>query len=565
MDSVRRKLSENNIHISLLYERDSSKSASSDMLSDAEKSDVQSVATKLDFWDPFTRNQLDAVDDLDGYYRFILIRKISKMRTLFQLAEKHKEFDDNTSQRLKDITDRASRVCRHSQKFALEYLRRSLEYVFSWRQTDCELKYVSLDFIIESKVGKSKADSDSSLYECICRRCPHLIIKRYHDLGKIFSLHRELFYALFASNHVAVYSLWLPAVLDIWKHAYHKDSGYRQLIDQYADEICNDAEPLCKGLTKDNADVRETALRPLSSFLSAVKHRRAGEFAEYVKIAEKLKKDEVARKIAQAKAMFPDRVNKYWPTSGSPRSNLLVLTYNGECVSSLSFHQKSSCSKCCTCLSADEKLPYGYLRHLAFQEAFRTKIFLEMLCNPAQLNCYSRLVRITVHFISGKLSGTACGLEEDTDLLLCMLDSVSRDMNVGEQKLEISCYRSSMFLCSLSEKLLRLLYRHLQIDKEYVPDDMTFDQLLNKNKKVLAEALGSTWVLSLDYFMIGMPVIKTGRNYRNRLAHWAPGMTPEDMTPVLTARLMWLFTDVLNSVALYFDRNSGGWSASFLG
>ena len=166
MDSVRRKLSENNIHISLLYERDSSKSASSDMLSDAEKSDVQSVATKLDFWDPFTRNQLDAVDDLDGYYRFILIRKISKMRTLFQLAEKHKEFDDNTSQRLKDITDRASRVCRHSQKFALEYLRRSLEDVFSWRQTDCELKYVSLDFIIESKVGKSKADSDSSLYAC---------------------------------------------------------------------------------------------------------------------------------------------------------------------------------------------------------------------------------------------------------------------------------------------------------------------------------------------------------------------------------------------------------------
>jgi len=563
MGSVSSMLKENNIHISLLYERDSSQSASNDMLSDSEKSDVQSVVTKLDFWDPFTRNQLDAVDELDDYYRFLLIRKISRMRTLFWLAEKQKEFDDNTSQRLKDITDSAVRICRHSQKFALEYLRRSLEDVFSWRQTDCELKYVSLDFIIESKVGKSKTDSDSSLYECICQRCPHLIIKRYHDLGKIFSLHRELFYALFASYHVTVHSLWLPAVLDIWKHSYHKDPGYRQLIDQYADEICRDAEPLCKGLSKDNADVRETALRPLSSFLSAVKHPRAGEFAEYVKIAEKLKKDEVARKIAQAKAMFPDRVNKYWPTSGSPRSNLLVLTYYGECVSSLSFHRKSSCRKCCTCLSADEKLPYGYLRHLAFQEAFRTKIFLEMLCNPAQLNCYSSLVRSTVHFISGKLSKTGGGLENDTDLLLCMLDSVSREMNASGLKLEISCYRSSMFLCSLSEKLLRLLYRHLQADKEYVPGDMTFEQLLNRNKKVLSETLGRTWVLSLEYFMIGMPVIKTGRNYRNRLAHWAPGMTQEDMTQVLTARLMWLFTDVLNSVALYLDKKEGGWSDAF--
>ena len=139
MGSVSSMLKENNIHISLLYERDSSQSASNDMLSDSEKSDVQSVVTKLDFWDPFTRNQLDAVDELDDYYRFLLIRKISRMRTLFSLAEKQKEFDDNTSQRLKDITDSAVRICRHSQKFALEYLRRSLEDVFSWRQTDCEL------------------------------------------------------------------------------------------------------------------------------------------------------------------------------------------------------------------------------------------------------------------------------------------------------------------------------------------------------------------------------------------------------------------------------------------
>ena len=48
MGSVSSMLKENNIHISLLYERDSSQSASNDMLSDSEKSDVQSVVTKLD-------------------------------------------------------------------------------------------------------------------------------------------------------------------------------------------------------------------------------------------------------------------------------------------------------------------------------------------------------------------------------------------------------------------------------------------------------------------------------------------------------------------------------------
>mgnify|MGYP003470544743 CR=1 FL=1 len=57
----------------------------------------------------------------------------------------------------------------------------------------------------------------------------------------------------------------------------------------------------------------------------------------------------------------------------------------------------------------------------------------------------------------------------------------------------------------------------------------------------------------LAYFLIRIPETNIGKNYRNRLAHWADGMTPEDMDPALTSGLLWIFTDVLNSVFLYFE------------
>ena len=48
---------------------------------------------------------------------------------------------------------------------------------------------------------------------------------------------------------------------------------------------------------------------------------------------------------------------------------------------------------------------------------------------------------------------------------------------------------------------------------------------------------------------------KIGFNYRNALAHWS-GLQAVDITPFLVAKLMYLFTNVVNSVVIHFINKS---------
>ena len=78
--------------------------------------------------------------------------------------------------------------------------------------------------------------------------------------------------------------------------------------------------------------------------------------------------------------------------------------------------------------------------------------------------------------------------------------------------------------------------------------------MLNANRKKLADAFGVDHVRTLAYFLTGTQGIKLGRNYRNSLVHWSAGMEPGDMTPILASSMLWMFTDILNSVLIYFDK-----------
>ena len=66
--------------------------------------------------------------------------------------------------------------------------------------------------------------------------------------------------------------------------------------------------------------------------------------------------------------------------------------------------------------------------------------------------------------------------------------------------------------------------------------------------------LGKAHLLSLGYFLIKTSETKIGLNCRNDLAHWSPRMKLEQMNPYSTSELLWLFTDVLNTVFLYIEK-----------
>ena len=186
----------------------------------------------------------------------------------------------------------------------------------------------------------------------------------------------------------------------------------------------------------------------------------------------------------------------------------------------------------------------------AFAETLK---FHAILFDDDAFDDYSELVRSEIKVIAGELDQSENGLEKDTAFLFGMLDDVRDASNHSREQNEASCYGSSMFICSFIEKLLRVVYARMAPDEQYISDAVTLGDLLNKDNKSMISLLGKEHLLSIGYFLIKTPQTNIGCNCRNALAHWFPEIKPAMMNSSLASTLLWLFTDVLNSVFLYFE------------
>ena len=555
--SIGNRVSKKNIHlISLRY------SGSYDFFAGWEIQTI--IKSKTGFYEYlFTENQSDTIDDLDSFRRFLLIRKISKMKELVPLVTNH-----DSSEWLKSIIEEAEKVFIKKSDIAIKYINGHAQDIFGDQQTDIELKYASLDFIIERLT-----DSDYSVFEYIRQNCDSLTTKRFYDqlikaLSRDAEKEKPLFRALFPSGHLdAVNQLGLQAVLDIWSHEYSKeDSPFRTDIDRYADELCQDAESLCKNMSVETVLNTEPVVKSVSLFLQSIRSPKANEFSEYFKKAEDLKRQYFSDRLSSVKCKLTVRNSEDWKAIGNSAPKLLALTHkinegSGKYKSYLDEEIQFSplADNCSADIPLDNFFTSGRQQYLSVLERFQSSVFADILNDPAAFEDYSGLVRSAVRSVLRQMSWPDDYLENDLNMLLSMLGLVSRNMDVPGLELEVLCYGPSVFLCSFMERLLYLFHRHLAKNRTYVPAEMTFSKLLraddndNNEPNYLLKAFGCTYIKCLAYFLSKTPDTRIGRNYRNSIAHWASGMRPDEMTPRLTSCLLWLCTDVVNSVLLHLD------------
>ena len=551
--SIGNRVSKKNIHlISLRY------SGSYDFFAGWEIQTI--IKSKTGFYDYlFTENRFGTIEDLASYRRFLFIRKISKMKELVPLVTNH-----DSSEWLKSIIEEAEKVFIKKSDIAIKYINGHAQDIFGDQQSDIELKYASLDFIIERLTG-----IDHALFEYIRRNCDCLTAKRIYDqllkffLGRDTENEKPLFRVIFPSGHMdAVNQLGLHAVLDIWGHEYSKeDSPFRTDIDRYAAELCQDAESLCKNMSAETVLNTEPAVKSVSLFLQSIRSPKANEFSEYLKKAEDLKRQYFSDRQSSVKCNFTVRDIEHWKAIGNSDSKLLALTHkinegSGKYKSYLDEEIQSSTltDNCCADIPCDDFFTPDRQQYLSVLERFQSSVFADVLNDPSAFEDYSGLVMSAAHSVLRQMSLSENALDDDINMLLSMLRLVSRNMDVPGRELEVLCYSPSVFLCSFMERLLYLFHRHLAKNRTYVPAEMTFSDLLSIDKNdnnYLLKAFGCTYIRCLAYFLSKTPDTRIGRNYRHNLAHWASGTRPDEMTPRLTSCFLWLFTDVVNSVSLY--------------
>lgn len=515
--------------------------------------EIQSISeNRALFSSLYSRFPLNAVSDLNYFYYYLLTRKLSRMQDLARSVQFLEPADYDL---LLKLSEDAGNALRKVNGSAVKYLNTHKGKIFSRKQLDYELKDASVDFMLEfSKV------IDDSVFEYLCRNCGYLIVNRFGDFRKVFKKNSSLFPLLFKSGRLKdLNSLGLQNVLDIWGHEYSiENSPFREKIAQYVCELCDDAEALCQKLSEENVIYRESDIRAVSSFLQAIKSPKANEFSEYVKKTEDLKRKYFESRALLCVCPLPVPDIERWKADSS-ELKLLELTHRQnqeskkyESLLSKKTNGPSILDYAVTDIPSDSLFTPDFQHDLTILESVRAAVFLEILSDPAAFDAYSRLVISSVKLISEKMSLPGNELENDTGLLLFMLGTVAGNIKLHSQEQKASCYSASMFLCSSAEKLLRLFYQHLAKDRQYIPEDVTLGELLRTDRVELADVFGSLHIQCLAYFLIRTPDTKIGRNYRNNLAHWTSGMTPDQMTPGFTSGIMWLFTDVLNSVFLYF-------------
>ena len=169
---------------------------------------------------------------------------------------------------------------------------------------------------------------------------------------------------------------------------------------------------------------------------------------------------------------------------------------------------------------------------------------------------YLSMLLSAISFISKTLKCEDEKLRDDAIVLGNMLNLVVSNYDKGEDILIPFCYSACMFLCAFSEKLLRVTYIAMIGGKKYISiDKITLGQLLNKENNELVSIFGEIHINNLAFFLSQVGEKRIGYDYRNSLAHWK-GIEPRDVSPKLVLRLLYLFTDILNTVFWYCNEIS---------
>ena len=549
MESINTILEKRNIHLPLRYYGADDLSVGLEIRSIVENRDL--------FESLYSTYPLDCVSDINSYYYYLLTRKIFRMGELVHnpdvLFSEQKDAD-----LLAKLSDDAEAVTRKTSDSAIRYINKHAEDIFSDEKHGSELKYISVDLIIECQER-----INYSVFEYLCQNFRSLIIRRFGELRETFLKYQDLFTELFPSGHLDLKNPFgLQDVLDVWRHEYRTNSPFSPVLDHHVDELCNDViETLSEHRKPGDESILQTqpVVKAVSLFLLQINGRQKERFLQFASFADYRLLQYLSAHRHFHKFRVPDRDEGFKRRKfiDPYRCKLTALTHQtGQLTVGRSFESFlemfSEGQTADSTYDLSEKCE-NYLLDLG---EFNAVNFLMILNDPAAYEDYIQKVMKEIQFISGSACLSDDSLQGDVSMMfgaLCIMVHLMHDCDDGER--EAACYGAAMFLCALTEKLLRLFYLHNPPSNSgnINPDKLTLNKILRlRDRSPMTSAFRIDHRMGLAYFLITV-CNGAGRNFRNKLAHWRTDMSPGLLLPSFTSRLLWLFTDVLNSVYLYYE------------
>ena len=518
--------------------------------------EVKAVVENPDVFDGlYIRYPLTELSSLEDYFLYLLSLKLVGLREVIPvlLQDAHKVIIS----KLSDDAEKALSVVGNGD--VVKFINGNIQDIFDKEKTSHDVRFVTLDLVARYSTGISR-----DTFAFLCRDYGYLLIDRFDQFEKTFEQNPDLFESIYPTGHLdEINSFRVEKTLDIWCHILNKGkSSLKDPVEKRVAVLAEDIKALSETATIDNILQVEGTIRKFHLFLQRIQSPMANEFAKFAKAAADLLSKNILERGQSFHYEIPvEEIISRWKKTENWEVRLLSLTHDLKsdedaltCVSRLSREPEAKhplFDFVSTNVPTDDFFTMSHQQILSIMASVGTGTMIGILRDQDTLLDYLNLVASAVQLIAEQLNVEGEQLQQDVGMLSALVQLVSNNLEVNNDATRGMCYGASMYTCAFSEKILRILYLLLAKDERYIPiNKATFGELLVVSNTHMVDIFGENHVKNLSFFLQRTAPSNVGQNIRNTLAHWA-NVSTEAMTPFFVAKMLWIFTDILNTVFWY--------------
>ena len=519
--------------------------------------EIKEIVDNAPFFDSFYANYpLEGIENINDYiiYLFSLkFRALVEMVPLL-LQEDHKDI-------ITALSEKANNACAAIKTGdVIKFINSHIEEIFTLENHLYDIRDVTLELIKKYATGIKP-----NVYAYLCSEHYYLVIDNFDLFFKVIKSDPSLFEKIYPTGHLSdLQERRFKETLDIFSSILQSDNeDLKTLVNDRIAVLCVDIEALIPSITGENVMMNEGIVREFTSFLQHIKHPKANDFVIHYKAVEEILFKRIQETGQHSQYEIPvGEIIEHFTKTENWMLRLLSLTHSyvpnsnpPAFKSRLNFARDEThhlMDFCSSNIPTDSYFTRSHQMMLGVHASVGAGTMVGIMSRPEVYEDYAKLIMSAVIFISEQMQREDEHLFDDWVLLDRMLQTIIANRELGVESIQTLCYSAAMFTCSLMEKILRLFYVDKVKGKIYVPvEHATLGQLLTENNAEIVNTFDPIHTKHLAFFMLKCGDKKIGHNYRNRLAHWTE-IKNASLTISLVAELLWLFTDVLNTVFAYY-------------
>lgn len=517
--------------------------------------EVKSIIENPDiFEDLYSKYPLNTIDDTEDFFLYLLSLKIASMMDIVPLLanEEYKGKITTLSKEAKEVTQRIK------IGDIISFINQNIEELF-----ECETSLSSMRSALIDLIGQYMTGIKDTVIEYLCQKQFCLVIDNYGRFEKRLEKNCALYELLFPTGAFQEIELRFENVLDIWNHVLQKKgSNLAKITTKRVWVLYEQMKTMADGVNIDDILRKEWYIRGFDSFLKAIQSPLANDFLPYAEKTQQLLDKYIHEKGEKIKFEIPvGKILDLIKTEKNQLLRLLCITHDRRVdkkriieKSRLDTHDdsKSIIDKLGGNTNRDDYFTSSHQQKLSVMAAIGTATVMGILQNNEMLLDYLQIMISAVIYLDEVVGNHNENLRDDIDFLSRIIQYLANNAHASKEILAVFSYEVASFSCAMAEKIMRITYRYLIKDELYISvENITIGDLLNVSNAVMCKMFGENHIKNLLYFLQQTGDKKIGHNYRNKLAHWSK-ISTDQLTFDFAAEMLWLFTDILNTVVSYF-------------